>query len=31
MCVRVLLPPIGVEASETLRAVQSNPFHAAFL
>lgn len=32
LCVCVcILPPIGVEASETLRAVQSNPLHAAFL
>lgn len=25
------MPPIGVEASDTLRVVQSNPLHAAFL
>ena len=30
VCAR-FLPPIGVEASDTLRAVLSNPLHAAFL
>lgn len=31
MCVCGFCSPIGVEASETLRAVLSNPLHAAFL
>lgn len=31
VCVCVFCSPIGVEASETLRAVLSNPLHAAFL
>lgn len=31
VCVCVFCSPIGVEASETLRVVLSNPLHAAFL